>query len=287
MIRLTNTSHGSNKFWHGETKGSKLTTRWGRIGADGQSKTIAFQNAGEAKAALEQLISEKRRKGYAVANQKSPAASKPKRAAKGGGSPIARLEAWLSANRPKYLKQLKKGADAQAIVKLERAVGAVLPEGFKAFLAWRNGQPGSCWSALVGNRAFMPISEIVSSRRDLNEMLDAGQFERAHWWSTKWVPFLSANEVDLLVIDLEGTFTGKKGQVLEFWHDETWRTIVHASFDDWLRTFVEALEAGLYRIEYDEDDGEEADLEITRPSELAKLTKKLNPGYPIKKNAGP
>ena len=93
------------------------------------------------------------------------------------------------------------------------------------------------------------------------------------------------NDTDFLVIDLDGTFTGKKGQVLDFWHDEPRRTIVHASFDAWLRTFVEALEAGLYRIEPDEDD-EDAELEITRPGELAKLTKKLNPGYPIKQKAG-
>lgn len=284
MLRLTNTTNGANKFWQAETKGSKLNTHWGRIGTAGQSKTILFSDAAKAKAALKQLISEKQRKGYVAGAAKNTKTAKPKKA---GGSLISRLETWLSANRPAYLKQSKKGADAQAIQKLEESVGATLPAGFKAFLAWRNGQPESSWSALDDHRVFMPISQIRSAQRTLNGLLKAGDFERANWWSTKWVPFLAMNDTDFLVIDLEGTFTGKKGQVLDFWHDDPRRTVVHASFDAWLRTFVEALEAGLYRIERDDDDDDDdAELEIARPGELAKLTKKLNPGYPIKKKAG-
>ncbi len=107
---------------------------------------MRLTNTAEANAALEELISQKLRKGYVVA--KRPAAPKPRRRTKGDGTLIARLEAWLLANRPTYLKQLKKGADAKDIEKLERAVGATVPAAFKAFLAWRNGQSGSCWSAL-------------------------------------------------------------------------------------------------------------------------------------------
>jgi predicted DNA-binding WGR domain protein len=54
----------SHKFWEIALSGSSLTTRWGRIGAAGQSQTRSFASEAEATEALDKLIEEKRRKGY-------------------------------------------------------------------------------------------------------------------------------------------------------------------------------------------------------------------------------
>jgi len=53
-----------NKFWEVSIEGASLTTRWGKIGTDGQLKAQTFANAAAAIAARDRLVAEKRAKGY-------------------------------------------------------------------------------------------------------------------------------------------------------------------------------------------------------------------------------
>jgi DNA ligase-1 len=54
----------SSKFWEVSQSGNALTTRWGRIGSAGQSKTKAFANEQAAADAVALLIEEKTDEGY-------------------------------------------------------------------------------------------------------------------------------------------------------------------------------------------------------------------------------
>lgn len=54
----------SSKFWEISTSGNEVTTRWGRIGTDGQSKTKAFTDEAAARKEYDKLIAEKTGKGY-------------------------------------------------------------------------------------------------------------------------------------------------------------------------------------------------------------------------------
>ncbi|MBC7817912.1 MAG: DNA ligase [Planctomycetaceae bacterium] len=54
----------SSKFWEIALNGSDVTTRWGRIGSDGQSKTKSFGSADKARAEYDKLVSDKTDKGY-------------------------------------------------------------------------------------------------------------------------------------------------------------------------------------------------------------------------------
>jgi predicted DNA-binding WGR domain protein len=54
----------SRKFWEISWSGSDVTTRWGRIGTDGQSKTKSFKDTAAAKKEYDQFIVEKTSKGY-------------------------------------------------------------------------------------------------------------------------------------------------------------------------------------------------------------------------------
>jgi len=54
----------SSKFWEVSQSGSDLTTRWGQIGANGQSKTKTFKDETAAGAAVAKLIEEKMADGY-------------------------------------------------------------------------------------------------------------------------------------------------------------------------------------------------------------------------------
>ncbi len=54
----------ASKFWEVSLDGSNVTTRWGRIGSDGQSKTKTFPTPAKAQAEYDKLIEEKSAKGY-------------------------------------------------------------------------------------------------------------------------------------------------------------------------------------------------------------------------------
>lgn len=54
----------SSKFWEIDRDGSDVTTRWGRIGTDGQSKTKSFDSEAQAENEYNKLIAEKTSKGY-------------------------------------------------------------------------------------------------------------------------------------------------------------------------------------------------------------------------------
>ena len=55
----------SRKFWSISWTGRELTTRWGRIGSEGQSKTKSLADEAAAAKAVERLIAEKTAEGYA------------------------------------------------------------------------------------------------------------------------------------------------------------------------------------------------------------------------------
>ncbi|HKB04034.1 MAG TPA: DNA ligase, partial [Gemmataceae bacterium] len=54
----------SSKFWEVSVSGKDVTTRWGRIGSEGQSKTKTFADPTKARAEADKLIEEKTEKGY-------------------------------------------------------------------------------------------------------------------------------------------------------------------------------------------------------------------------------
>ncbi len=62
--RLEYTDGKSNKFWKIERAGETVTTTWGRIGSNGQSKTKTFASEEKAQRAFFKMIKEKTEKGY-------------------------------------------------------------------------------------------------------------------------------------------------------------------------------------------------------------------------------
>jgi len=64
MRRFEFVEGGSRKFWEVDLLGAALTVRFGRMGADGQSKTTTFPSADEATAEMAKLVREKTKKGY-------------------------------------------------------------------------------------------------------------------------------------------------------------------------------------------------------------------------------
>ncbi|HEX6095229.1 MAG TPA: DUF4132 domain-containing protein [Thermoanaerobaculia bacterium] len=64
MRRFEVVDGASNKFWEVEVSGNDVTTRWGRIGTAGQSKTKTFASPAAAQKEHDDLVREKLAKGY-------------------------------------------------------------------------------------------------------------------------------------------------------------------------------------------------------------------------------
>lgn len=76
-----------------------------------------------------------------------------------------------------------------------------------------------------------------------------------------------------------GSFSGEKGQIIEWEKESSDRPILHGSFDDWLKTQIYLIQN---EVEIEEDEGYE---EITEMMECsAEDFSKLNPGYPKRDN---
>jgi len=63
-IHLEFRQGASAKFWKAKVEGSELTTHWGRLGTNGQSKRVELDSQGEALAELDKQANAKRKKGY-------------------------------------------------------------------------------------------------------------------------------------------------------------------------------------------------------------------------------
>jgi uncharacterized protein (TIGR02996 family) len=59
----------SSKFWQITLSDNTFTTRWGRIGTDGQEKTQTFDSAAAAKKEYDKLVREKEKKGYELVGE--------------------------------------------------------------------------------------------------------------------------------------------------------------------------------------------------------------------------
>ncbi|MFK8003880.1 MAG: DUF4132 domain-containing protein, partial [Polyangiales bacterium] len=81
MTRYELSDGKSHKFWAASVDGEELTTNWGRIGTDGQSKTKTLASPEAADKELAKLIRAKTKKGYVLVSESAapakPAAAKP------------------------------------------------------------------------------------------------------------------------------------------------------------------------------------------------------------------
>jgi uncharacterized protein (TIGR02996 family) len=99
---------GSSKFWEASIEGTTLKTRHGKIGTGGQIVIKEFSSKPDATAAMDKLIAEKTKKGYAEGGGGAPPhdnddddAPAPKKSGGGGGTRDARnpqLEKAIVAN---------------------------------------------------------------------------------------------------------------------------------------------------------------------------------------------
>lgn len=72
-MRLEFKEGTSNKFWEAELSGNSFEAHWGKIGTAGQKKKQTFPSPAAARKAWEQLVAEKKKKGYREVGGAKPA----------------------------------------------------------------------------------------------------------------------------------------------------------------------------------------------------------------------
>ena len=182
---------------------------------------------------------------------------------------IQNFDVLLQQKWSSFYQTLLPGISAEDIESLESKLGINLPEEFKLFYQWKNGQSTNKVKPLWYNRNLMNIEEVLETWTCMNELLALGEFEQPNWWDPHWIPFAENGAGDYYVLDLVGSFGGTPGQVIEFWNGDVDRNIYFASFSKWLETIISAIEQGYQNLESD--------------SEIFEQTyRKVNPGFPLK-----
>jgi cell wall assembly regulator SMI1 len=153
---------------------------------------------------------------------------------------VTRLDAWLSRYRPSYHAQLLPGLTAEELTAFEAQLGVTLPDGFRVFYQWRNGQADDYFKSFRGNQSWMSAADIAGTKELMDSMIGS-DFEPG-WWERSWIPFLHNGAGSYLCVDIAGMNGGQPGQLVEFWNRDRDRPVVSPGLDYWLHDFVRSLE---------------------------------------------
>lgn len=146
------------------------------------------------------------------------------------------LDTYLRTARPDFYSKLNDPLKEDEIKALEERFNSELPDDLKALYQWKNGQKDECYNSFVNNSIFMPLEDAFDSAEELTSMIGS-DFEVENWWNENWIPIFHNGGGDHICYDMGGTFTGQKGQLIEFWHADNDRNVIAPN----LRSFVEAI----------------------------------------------
>lgn len=148
---------------------------------------------------------------------------------------LTTLDQYLSQLRPEFYTSLNAPLTEDAIAALGKRYGITLPADIKALYQWKNGQRDDSYEAFVNNSTFLPLEEALEITRELTGMIGY-DFEVENWWHAAWIPLFHNGGGDYICYDAGGLFTGDKGQLLEFWHNDGDRNVIAPGLEVFLQT---------------------------------------------------
>ena len=172
------------------------------------------------------------------------------------GTTWQRIETWLTQNAPEVAAGLPPGATDAQIAEAERVLGVALPDDVRASYRRHDGQQAdpAVGGGFTEGGEFLSLARIVDEWQVWKDLLDDGTFEefesapdpgvRADWWNPRWVPITYDGTGNNLCLDLDPAPGGMTGQIITMWHDEEARSVVAASFGEWLATLADEYERG-------------------------------------------
>jgi cell wall assembly regulator SMI1 len=187
-----------------------------------------------------------------------------------------RIHRWLDRHAPHVLASLKPGASEEQIRAAEQALGVTFPDDVKLCYRIHDGQqevpvPVSYWPDLRTVPGFLQgdhwfsLEDMVDTWRMLKGLLDDGSFDQARsfphgpirtdWWHPRWIPVADCGCGDLRCLDLAPRSRGKVGQVIDWDHAASDRSVIARSMTAWLAGFADDLEDGEYTTALDQTPG--------------------------------
>ena len=157
-----------------------------------------------------------------------------------------KFDRWLEVHFPEGYQSLNPGASEEEILKLELEIGFKLPEAYRYSLKIHDGQKYDS-IPLLDSGEFLSIDRVRDEWRIMKELLDKGQFPpNKFWWSINWVPITSDGSGNLTCIDMRKGLDKNLGQIIDFDHEVSQRTILSQSFESWFEAYVIDVLAGKY-----------------------------------------
>jgi cell wall assembly regulator SMI1 len=175
---------------------------------------------------------------------------------------LAIIRDWIEPRAPLRGPALNAPADEQGIRDTEKRLGIDFPQSIRELFLLANGQPARS-VALEGSFTLMSLRQIEEAHLFLcgafpdgvdvhdpdHESIDADPGVRAIWWSRGWIPVMVNGGGDYLCIDLAPADGGVIGQIITWYHDETFRERVATGMDALLAALADRLSSGRCRIE--------------------------------------
>lgn len=152
-------------------------------------------------------------------------------------STITKLDAHIKNRRASYYADLNLGLSVSEIQQLESTFKTRLPKALKILYQWKNGQQEENAEAFINNAMFLSLQEALETAAELTGMIDT-DFEIANWWHMGWIPIFHNGAGSYLCYDTFGVFTGKRGQILEFWKEDPDRNVVAPSLGSLLNSLI-------------------------------------------------
>jgi cell wall assembly regulator SMI1 len=143
---------------------------------------------------------------------------------------ILKLDSQIARTRPKYYQALKEPLNDLEINALEEKYKIKVPTDLRLLYKWKNGQSHNSFESFVNNSMFIQLEETLEIAAQNTSMIGS-DFEMKNWWNEKWLPIFHNGGGDYICYDQDGTFTGNKGQLIEFWHSDNDRNVLSPSLE--------------------------------------------------------
>ncbi|HVI43705.1 MAG TPA: SMI1/KNR4 family protein [Chitinophaga sp.] len=143
------------------------------------------------------------------------------------------LDTQLSALRPSYYSQLAPALTGDAIQALEKKYATTLPSDVRQLYLWKNGQQPNCYEAFVNNSLFVSLEEMLDTAQELTSMIGS-DFDVDNWWNAGWLPLFHNGGGSRICYDMNGIFTARKGQLIEYWNADSDRNVISPDLDTFL-----------------------------------------------------
>ena len=172
---------------------------------------------------------------------------------------LSEIARWVEEKAPQLPPMFRPPASEVQVAEAERQLGLTLPPALRVLYRLADGQPEGA-ATLLDAFSWMRLDEVLERAAFLNEFFPDGLNEedpdhapiqadagiRPTWWWPKWLPIMANGGGDYLCVDLDPEPDGHRGQLIAYFHDETYRSLVARGFEELIESVANGLASGTF-----------------------------------------